>query len=64
MAWFIEQGYALIEYENYEEAQRAIESMDGAELLTQTISVDWAFSKGPFKRRNTRRRYVALKILY
>ncbi|XP_052187339.1 RNA-binding protein Y14A-like [Diospyros lotus] len=50
------KGYALIEYENFEEAQKAIKEMDGTELLTQTISVDWAFSKGPFRRRNMRRR--------
>ncbi|GFY94308.1 RNA-binding (RRM/RBD/RNP motifs) family protein [Actinidia rufa] len=50
------KGYALIEYENFEEAQKAINEMDGTELLTQTINVDWAFSRGPFKRRNIRRR--------
>ncbi|OIT26663.1 RNA-binding protein Y14A [Nicotiana tabacum] len=50
------KGYALIEYENFEEAQRAINEKDGAEFLTQTIHVDWAFSRGPFKRRNARRR--------
>nr|AHX83800.1 RNA-binding protein 8A [Physalis philadelphica] len=50
------KGYALIEYENFEEAERAINEMDGNELLTQTIHVDWAFSKGPFRRRNARRR--------
>ncbi|KAK3003252.1 hypothetical protein RJ639_018443, partial [Escallonia herrerae] len=50
------KGYALIEYANKDEAQRAIVGMDGGELLTQNISVDWAFSKGPFKRRNTRGR--------
>lgn len=50
------KGYALIEYENFEEAERAISEMDGNELLTQTIHVDWAFSKGPFRRRNVRRR--------
>lgn len=53
------QGYALIEYENYEEAEKAIASMDGGELLTQTVNVDWAFSRGPFKRKNNRRRYVS-----
>ncbi|KAF5784204.1 putative RNA-binding motif protein [Helianthus annuus] len=50
------KGYALIEYENYEEAEKAITTMDGGELLTQTVNVDWAFSKGPFRRINNRRR--------
>ncbi|XP_009790494.1 RNA-binding protein Y14A-like [Nicotiana tabacum] len=50
------KGYALIEYENFEEAERAINEVDGKELLTQPIHVDWAFSKGPFRRRNARRR--------
>ncbi|KAK6164110.1 hypothetical protein DH2020_000974 [Rehmannia glutinosa] len=49
------KGYALIEFEKFDEAQQAINEMDGTELLTQTINVDWAFSKGPFRRRNTRR---------
>ncbi|XP_031283500.1 RNA-binding protein Y14-like [Pistacia vera] len=52
------KGYALIEYENFEEAQNAIAAMNGTELLTQTINVDWAFSNGPstgpFKRKNMR----------
>ncbi|KAJ8541655.1 hypothetical protein K7X08_002471 [Anisodus acutangulus] len=50
------KGYAFIEYENFEEAQRVINEKDGAEFLTQTVHVDWAFSRGPFKRRNARRR--------
>ncbi|XP_076949991.1 RNA-binding protein Y14A-like isoform X1 [Bidens hawaiensis] len=50
------KGYALIEYENYEEAEKAITTMDGGELLTQVVNVDWAFSKGPFRRTNNRRR--------
>ncbi|KAK4765241.1 hypothetical protein SAY86_026331 [Trapa natans] len=51
------KGYALIEYENLEEAQAAIAQMNGTELLTQTINVDWAFSIGPInKRRNMNRR--------
>lgn len=48
------KGYALIEYESFEEAERAISAMDGSELLTQIINVDWAFSHGPIRRKNTR----------
>ncbi|KAK8959727.1 hypothetical protein KSP40_PGU017662 [Platanthera guangdongensis] len=54
------QGYALIEYENFEEAQSAINALNGTELLTQIIYVDWAFSNGPVKRRPMRRRYSCI----
>lgn len=62
------KGYALIEYENFEEAQAAVAQMNGTELLTQTINVDWAFSSGPInKRRNMNRRlafmYTSLSSL-
>ncbi|XP_008790974.1 RNA-binding protein Y14A-like [Phoenix dactylifera] len=50
------KGYALIEYETFKEALDAIKALNGTELLTQTIYVDWAFSNGPFRRRNARRR--------
>ncbi|CAN6345221.1 unnamed protein product [Urochloa humidicola] len=50
------KGYALIEYGNFEEAQAAIKELDGTELLAQIISVDWAFSSGPAKHRNTQKR--------
>ncbi|KHN25626.1 RNA-binding protein 8A [Glycine soja] len=52
------KGYALIEYERAEEARNAIENLNGSELLTQTIYVDWAFSSGPInesvRRKNAR----------
>ncbi|CAN8288288.1 unnamed protein product [Cochlearia groenlandica] len=52
------KGYALIEFEKSEEAQSAIASMNGSELLTQNVSVDWAFSNGPsvgsYRRKNLR----------
>ena len=57
---FSVQGYALIEYEKFEEAQAAIKELDGAELYKQIMSVDWAFSSGPAKRRNARKRYLLL----
>uniref|UniRef100_A0A5B7BV47 RNA-binding protein 8A n=1 Tax=Davidia involucrata TaxID=16924 RepID=A0A5B7BV47_DAVIN len=49
------KGHAFIEYGDFVAAQDAISRMNGAEFLTQTISVDWAFCKGPIKRRNVRR---------
>ncbi|KAL0715378.1 hypothetical protein Bca4012_064700 [Brassica carinata] len=60
------EGYALIEYEKSEEAQSAIKAMDGAELLTKNVSVDWAFSNGPnnagsYRRRNMSRAFTSIK---
>ncbi|KAL8545122.1 hypothetical protein ACS0TY_005352 [Phlomoides rotata] len=50
------KGYALLEFEKFDVARKAINEMDGTELLTNTINVDWAFTEGPFKRRTARRR--------
>uniref|UniRef100_A0A7C9D6F2 RNA-binding protein 8A n=1 Tax=Opuntia streptacantha TaxID=393608 RepID=A0A7C9D6F2_OPUST len=50
------KGYALIEYENFEEAQAAIKTMNGSQMLEQKINVDWAFCNGSYKRRGNRRR--------
>lgn len=44
------KGYALIEYESFEEAQAAIRAMNGNQLLTKTVCVDWAFSRGPMQK--------------
>ncbi|KAJ6964509.1 RNA-binding protein Y14-like [Populus alba x Populus x berolinensis] len=52
------KGYALIEYEKFEQAENAIASMNGGTLLEQIIYVDWAFSNGPSnwasRRKNMR----------
>lgn len=37
------KGYAFLEYENFIDAKKAIDEMDGATLLSQRIHVDWAF---------------------
>lgn len=44
------KGYALVEYAARAEAQAAIDGMDGQDLLTQNVSVTWAFQTGPIKR--------------
>ena len=41
--------------------------MNGAELLTQTVSVDWAFSNGSFldganKKKNARCAFITYKF--
>jgi len=40
---FLLQGYALIEYALLDQATKAIENADGAELMGQKIQVDYAF---------------------
>lgn len=42
-----DQGYALIEYGGFKEAQSALSALNGHSLHDQPIVVDWAFKKAP-----------------
>ncbi|RLN47504.1 hypothetical protein BBJ29_000587 [Phytophthora kernoviae] len=49
------KGYALVEFEHFEDAKAAMERMDGQEILGSTIHVDWAFQKEAERRGGGRR---------
>ncbi|KAG1710255.1 hypothetical protein DVH05_017260 [Phytophthora capsici] len=49
------KGYALVEFENFEDAKAAMERMDGQEILGSVIHVDWAFKKESERRSGARR---------
>lgn len=44
------KGYALVQYNVCTEAQDAINTLHGSELLGKTVGVDWAFVKGTGQR--------------
>jgi len=51
------KGYALVEYENFKEAQAAKTALDGSDLLGSTINVEWSFMKKPIKGKARSRRH-------
>lgn len=50
------QGYALVEYETYREADDAISGMNNTNILGKTVEVDWSFVKPPVSGRFRRGR--------
>jgi len=50
------KGYAFIEYENKQEADVAIKSMDGNTLLDHKLDVSWVSSKNPHTIYNVKTR--------
>jgi len=49
------KGYALVEYAEFREAQKAREVLDGSTIYSQKIEVDWCFVKGPNRKKKSRR---------
>jgi len=53
------KGYALVEYESYKSACAALEALNGSDILGQSVTVEWCFTKGPraHKHRKGGNRY-------
>ena len=47
IGWKFAQGYALVEYETFAEAQAAINGANGTTLLEQPVQCDFAFVRPP-----------------
>lgn len=45
------KGYALIEYEKKDQAQKAIDNLNGDDFRGQPLGVAWAFYSGPSKSK-------------
>lgn len=45
------KGYALVQYETFEDAKTAIENLNDTKIYGKRISVDWAFRKDPGRHK-------------
>mmetsp|Transcript_34301 Transcript_34301/g.108125 ORF Transcript_34301/g.108125 Transcript_34301/m.108125 type:complete len:100 (-) Transcript_34301:62-361(-) len=45
------KGYAFVQYEDYQDARKARNEMDGYRFMDQEIWVDWAVIEPPRRRR-------------
>ena len=52
----------LSEFETFKSAASALEHLNGTEILGQTVSIDWAFIKGPLKKPAQRRPSPGLSV--
>jgi len=41
------KGYAIIQYEKFEDAKNAIKELNDSKIYGRRITVDWAFTNGP-----------------
>ncbi|CAF1565662.1 unnamed protein product, partial [Didymodactylos carnosus] len=51
-----------VEYETFNEAKSALQELDGRDLLGHKLHVDWAFVKGPLKKRGNNNRTSSTTI--
>lgn len=53
------KGYCLIEYANFEEAQKAIKEMNGYSFRERKLSVSWAFVEPPSSSKSESKRLIS-----
>lgn len=39
------KGYALVEFDNFDDAKKAQEGLNGHEIFEKKLKIDWAFKK-------------------